>query len=74
MADDRAATRLRTPGIGRGAPVRSLSTRKEMRAFEGETVLAVLWAQGEHTLAHDGAHAANRADSFAAWGSASIAW
>ena len=54
MADDHA-DRLRTPGIGRGAPVSIFVDGKEMRAFEGETVLAVLWAQGEHTL-HTTAH------------------
>ena len=41
---------LRTGGIGRGEPISIFVNGKEIRAFEGETVLAVLWAVGEHTL------------------------
>ena len=41
---------LRTPGIGRGEPVSIFVNGEETRAFEGETVLAALWAVGERTL------------------------
>ena len=41
---------LRTPGIGRGEPVSIFVNGEETRAFEGETVLAALWAAGERTL------------------------
>jgi D-hydroxyproline dehydrogenase subunit gamma len=49
MAGEHVET-LRTRGICRGAAVSVFVDGKEMRAFEGETVLAVLWALGEHTL------------------------
>jgi predicted molibdopterin-dependent oxidoreductase YjgC len=41
---------LRTAGIGRGAPVRIYLDGRELQAFEGESVLAVLWAERAHTL------------------------
>ena len=41
---------LRTPGIGRGEPVSIFVNGEEARAFEGETVLAALWAVGERAL------------------------
>lgn len=41
---------LRTAGITRGAPVSVYVDGKEVPAFEGETVLAVLWASGDHTV------------------------
>lgn len=49
MADERVET-LRTRGIGRGEPISIFVNGKETRAFDGETVLAVLWAAGEYTL------------------------
>jgi D-hydroxyproline dehydrogenase subunit gamma len=44
------ATDLRTPGIRRGAPVSVTVDGRDIQAFEGESVLAVLWAEGAHTL------------------------
>jgi predicted molibdopterin-dependent oxidoreductase YjgC len=41
---------LRTAGIGRGPAVSIYVDGKELQAFEGETVLAALWADGQHTL------------------------
>jgi D-hydroxyproline dehydrogenase subunit gamma len=41
---------LRTNGIGRGSPVTVNVDGKDVQAFEGETVLAVLWATGDHCL------------------------
>jgi predicted molibdopterin-dependent oxidoreductase YjgC len=41
---------LRTAGIGRGAPVSIFVDDREIQAFAGETVLAVLWASGDHTV------------------------
>lgn len=49
MATERTET-LRTPDIGRGAPVRVIVDGQEVTAHEGESVLAVLWASGRHTL------------------------
>ena len=49
MPSERMDT-LRTPGIGRGEPVSIFVNGKETRAFEGETVLAALWAAGERVL------------------------
>lgn len=49
MRDERTDS-LRTPGIGRGEPVSVFINGEETRAFEGETVLAVLWAVGERAL------------------------
>lgn len=50
MAIDRATTELRTAGIGRGVSISIYVDGREVHAFEGETVLAALWAHGEHTL------------------------
>jgi len=50
MAPERTSGDLRTAGIGRGLPVPVYVDGKEVQAFEGETVLAVLWASGDHTL------------------------
>ncbi len=50
MAPERTSGDLRTAGIGRGWPVPVFVDGKEVQAFEGETVLAVLWASGDHTL------------------------
>lgn len=41
---------LRTPNIGRGAPVSITVDGRSVQAYEGETVLAALWADGLHTL------------------------
>lgn len=41
---------LRTTGVGRGTPVLVYIDGKEVSAFEGENVLAVLWTSGNHTL------------------------
>ena len=41
---------LRTTGVGRGVPVSVTVNGREVRAFEGESVLAVLWAEGERTV------------------------
>jgi D-hydroxyproline dehydrogenase subunit gamma len=41
---------LRTPGVGRGAPVSIVVDGENVQAFEGETVLAVLWASGMRTV------------------------
>ena len=50
MAAEHIPSDLRTAGIGRGAPMSVYLDGRPMQAFEGESVLAVLWAQGEHTL------------------------
>jgi predicted molibdopterin-dependent oxidoreductase YjgC len=50
MAAEPADRDLRTSGIGRGAPISIYVDGREVPTFEGETVLAALWAQGEHTL------------------------
>jgi predicted molibdopterin-dependent oxidoreductase YjgC len=50
MASEQASGGSRSAGIGRGAAISIFVDGKEMRAFEGETVLAVLWANGRHTL------------------------
>ena len=44
------ATDLRTPGIARGAPVSVTVDGRDIQAYEGESVLAVLWAAGAHAL------------------------
>lgn len=41
---------LRTPGVERGAPVSIVVDGRTVQTFEGETVLAALWANGLHTL------------------------
>lgn len=41
---------LRTPNIGRGAPVSIMVDGRSVQAFEGETVLAALWTNGLQTL------------------------
>jgi predicted molibdopterin-dependent oxidoreductase YjgC len=41
---------VRTPGVERGPPVTVFVDGAERRAHEGETVLALLWALGEHAL------------------------
>ena len=41
---------LRTSDIGRGAPVSIIVDGRSVQAFEGETVLAALWADGLQTL------------------------
>src|ERR1044072_7300702 len=50
MAAEPIIRDLRTAGIGRGAPVSIFVDGREVQAFEGESVLAVLWAHGEHAL------------------------
>jgi predicted molibdopterin-dependent oxidoreductase YjgC len=50
MAAEQIIRDLRTAGIGRGAAVSIYVDGREMQAFEGESVLAVLWARGKHTL------------------------
>src|SRR5262245_3130209 len=49
MAAEHAQT-LRTPGIERGRPVSIFVDGTERLAYEGESVLAVLWALGENAL------------------------
>jgi len=54
MATDAPAQDLRVAAIGRGAPVLVTVDGRPVQAFEGESVLAVLWAQGAcplHTTA-----------------------
>jgi predicted molibdopterin-dependent oxidoreductase YjgC len=41
---------LRTVGVGRGTPISVVVDGREVQAFEGESVLAVLWASGDHTV------------------------
>ena len=50
MPSDRAGSDFRTPGVVRGAPVTIHIEGRDVVAFEGETVLAALWADGEHLL------------------------
>jgi sarcosine oxidase subunit alpha len=50
MATEQAAPDLRTRGIERGAPVSIHVDDRVVRAFEGESVLAALWANGVRTL------------------------
>jgi predicted molibdopterin-dependent oxidoreductase YjgC len=50
MAIEQSGRGLRTAGIGRGTPMSVYLDGREMQAFEGESVLAVLWAQGTHAL------------------------
>ena len=50
MPSDRSGAGLRTSGVVRGAPVTIHIEGRDVIAFEGETVLAALWAQGEHSL------------------------
>jgi D-hydroxyproline dehydrogenase subunit gamma len=54
MATEALGTDLRVRGIGRGTPVSVTVDGQTVRAFAGESVLAVLWAQGAcsvHTTA-----------------------
>lgn len=41
---------LWTAGIDRGKPVSVFVDGREVQAFEGDTVLAVLWASGNHAV------------------------
>lgn len=41
---------LRTPHIGRGTPLSITVDGRTVQAFEGETVLAALWADGLHMV------------------------
>jgi predicted molibdopterin-dependent oxidoreductase YjgC len=41
---------LRTPNVGRGAPVSIVVDEETIQAFEGETVLAALWASSMRTV------------------------
>jgi predicted molibdopterin-dependent oxidoreductase YjgC len=41
---------LRTAGVGRGPPVSVFVDGREVQAFEGDTVLAALWASGDHAV------------------------
>jgi|SRR4051812_3526044 predicted molibdopterin-dependent oxidoreductase YjgC len=50
MRVEKSSNDLRTGGIGRGAAVPVYVDGEEVQAFEGETVLAVLWASGRHRL------------------------
>jgi predicted molibdopterin-dependent oxidoreductase YjgC len=50
MPVEQGADDLRTAGITRGTAVPIWVDGEEVEAFEGETVLAVLWAKGRHTL------------------------
>ena len=50
MPGDRTVADLRTPGVVRGAPVTIEIEGCKVVAFEGETVLAALWANGDHSL------------------------
>ncbi len=49
MAPDEQSD-FRTRGVGRGTPISVTVDGIETKAFEGETVLAVLWASENHTL------------------------
>ncbi len=50
MATEAPARDLRVAAIGRGAPVSVTVDGLPRQAFEGESVLAVLWAHGASTL------------------------
>jgi predicted molibdopterin-dependent oxidoreductase YjgC len=50
MATEAQSRDLRVAAIGRGAPVSVTVDGQPVQAFEGETVLAVLWAHGAHSL------------------------
>jgi len=50
MATEAPACDLRVAAIGRGAPVLVTVDGRPLQAFEGESVLAALWAQGASSL------------------------
>lgn len=50
MGTEAHARDLRVAAIGRGAPVPVTVNGHPLQAFEGESVLAVIWAQGASSL------------------------